>query len=401
MPHDLSFSVFQMPELRPETNWTLYLDNMVEEAKLAERLGFDEYWVGEHHSAGHETVPNPLMMLARIAEATDSIRLGPATVNLTYNIHDPFHVAEQLAFLDQLSHGRAMYGYGAGALPRDMAMFDVDFERQKDIMWEAIDVIETYLTADEPTDFNGEFFQYEDLLVQLPSLQESPQSAVAGLSSRGSFTGAIKGGHRPLCLGFSPLEAPENPEALSLRDMRTAIVEAAEEIGRDPDDALRDWGIGREVYVAESKEQAIDDVYRGVEEYYEYLFDLGEGDLVHLAKTHADQTEDDLTVEWMIENFPFIIGSPEDCVKQIKALQREVGPFGYLIINSHDWYLPERKWRASLELFAEEVMPAFQSRKGPRDIEKRQVPGYEPVDPSPTENPFKIESSEPAPADDD
>jgi limonene 1,2-monooxygenase len=172
-----------MPELRPETNWTLYLDDMVEEAKLAERLGFTEYWVGEHHTAGHETVPDPLMMLARIAEATDTIRLGPATVNLTYDIHDPFHVAEGLAFLDQLSHGRAMYGYGAGALPRDMEMFGVDFERQKDIMWEAIDVIETYLDAEEPTDSDGEFFQYEDRMIQLPALQESPQSAVAGLSS--------------------------------------------------------------------------------------------------------------------------------------------------------------------------------------------------------------------------
>ena len=400
MTDPLDFALFQMPELRPETNWTLYLDNIVEEAVLAERLGFAEYWVGEHHTAGHETVPNPMMMLARIAEATDTIRLGPATMNLTYDIHDPFHVAEQLAFLDQLSHGRANFGYGAGALPRDMEMFDVDFDRQKDIMWEAIEVIETYLAAEEPTDFDGEFFQYEDRLIQLPPLQEDPPSAVAGLSSRGSFEGAIRGGHRPLCLGFSPLAAPNNPDALSLKDMRDAIVETAAEVGREPEDALRDWAIGREVYVAESKAQAIADIREGVSEYYDYLFGLGDGDLVHLAKTEPDQTREDLTVEWMIENFPFVIGSPRDCIKQIQAIQREVGPFGTLIVNSHDWMLPEYKWRQSLELFAEEVMPAFQPRKGPREVEKRQVGSYAPVEVGDDENPFAIEPTTSAAADD-
>lgn len=399
MSTDLEFGIFQMPELRPETNWTLYLDRMVEEAKLAERLGFDEYWVGEHHTGGHETVPNPLMMLSRIAEATETIRIGPATMNLSYEIHDPFHVAEQLAFLDQLSHGRAMFGYGAGALPRDMEMLDVDFENQKAIMWEAIDVIETYLEAEEPTAYDGEFFEYGERIVQLPPLQENPPSAVAGLSSRSSFTGAIEGGHRPLSIAFSPLEAPNNPEAVTLKDMREAIVEAAEETGRDPEEALGEWSIGREVYVADSKEQAIEDIREGCEEYYDYLFDLGDGDLVHLAKTEPEQTREDLTVEWMIENFPFIVGSPEDCIKQIEALQREVGPFGELIINSHDWGLPERKRRRSLELFAAEVMPAFQSRKGPREIEKRQVPGYEPIELEADENPFAI-NPDPSTADD-
>lgn len=400
MAPELEFGVFQMPEIRPTVNWNRYLDRIVDEAELAEDLGFDEYWMGEHHTAGHETVPDPLMMLSRIAEATDTIKLGPATVNLTYEVNDPYNVAEKLAFLDQLSHGRAMYGYGAGALPRDMEMFNVDFERLKDIMWEAVDVVETYTHAEEPTDFDGEFFQYEDHVVQLPPLQRDPESAIAGLTSKGSFSGAIEGGHRALCLGFSPLRVEDNPEALPLVEMAEGIEEGARNVGRDPQEAHQDWTIAREVYVAESKEQALDDIREGVEEYYDYLFGLGDGDLIHLTKTRTDQTREDLTVEWMAENFPFIYGSPEDCIKQIKRLHEEVGGFGTLIINSHDWMVPESKWRQSLELFADEVMPAFQPRKGPRESERRQVPGYESVEPAADENPFALDAGAAAAADD-
>lgn len=368
-----------MPEVRPKRNWTLYFDQIVREAQLAEELGLDEYWVGEHHTKAHETVPDPLMMLARIAEATSQIRLGPATINLTYEINDPFNIAEKLAFLDQLSGGRVNYSLGAGALPRDMNMFNVDEERQKDIMWEAIDVIETYTHATDPTDFDGEFFQYEDRIVQLPSLQEDPPTAVAGFTSTGSYAGAVEGGHRLLTLLFSPLKAPNNPDALGVKTMAETINETAESIGRDPQAVRREWAIAREVYVTDSKEQALEDIRKGAEEYYDYMLGLGDWGLLQFVKTEQEQAREDLTVEWLAENLPMIIGSPEECIKQIQVLQREVGGFGTLIINSHDWMLPEEKWRDSLQLFAREVMPAFQSRKGPREIERRQVPGYEPI----------------------
>lgn len=393
MDTTLDFGAFQMPEIRPERNWTLYHKQIVREAELVEELGFDEYWVGEHHTKAHESVPDPLMMLARIGEATDRIRLGPATVNLTYEINDPFNVAEKLAFLDQLTEGRVNYGFGAGALPRDMEMFGVDEERQKDLMWEAIDVIETYTHATELTDFDGEFFQYENRIVQLPPVQESPPTAVAGFTSTGSYEGAVRGGHRPLTLPFSPLDAPNNPDALGMKKMGAAIEETAESLGRDPHQVRKQWSIARDVYVTDSKEQALEDIREGADEYYDYMLGLGDGGLLTFVKTDADQTREDLTVEWLAENLPMIIGSPEECIKQIQALHEEVGGFGTLIINSHDWMLPESEWRDSLQLFAQEVMPAFQPRKGPRENEKEQVPGYEPVELSPDENPFAVGSS--------
>ena len=377
MNREIEFGIFAQPAWRPQYNWTLGLDQMVEEAKLAEDLGFSEYWVGEHHSGGRETVPLPELQLARIAEATETIKLMPATVNLPYDIHDPFAVAERLAFLDQITHGRLILGYGGGALMSDMVMFNADGDDQKPRMWEAIDVIETYLEAEEPTDYKGDFFEYENRMIQFPTYQENPVSSVAGLTSRSTFSNAVKGGHRPLSISFIPKTAPNNPAAVSLKETGEAIDEAASEIGRDPTEVRKEWSITREVYVTESKEQALEEIKEGAGAYYDYMFGIG---LADFLKTDADQTTEDLTVEWMVENLPFIIGSPEDCIEQIKALYDEVGPFGQLLINHHDWGIPHYKWRQSIERFAEEVIPAFQPRLGPRDYSKRQA-NYEPVEP--------------------
>ncbi len=395
MYFELDFGIFAQPAWRPHTNWTLALDQMVEEAQLADKLGFDEYWVGEHHSGGHETVPLPEMQLARIAQVTDRIKLMPATVNLPYDIHDPFAVAERLAFLDQISHGRTILGFGGGALMSDMEMFNATDDEMKDRMWEAIDVIETYLDAEEPTDYDGEFYQYEARMVQFPTYQEEPLSSVAGLTSRSTFYNAAKDGHRPLSISFIPMEAPNNPACVSLEEAGEAIEEGAREAGRDPAKARQSWCITREVYVAESKEQALEDLRSGIEGYYEYMFDIG---LAPFMKRDADQEVEDLTVEWMVENVPFLIGSPDDVVKQIKALHDRVGPFGQLLINHHDWGLPQYKWNQSLEWFAEEVIPAFQSRLGPRAYSKQQVTTYE--EPVPDEDVFKIGPQDTLAADD-
>lgn len=386
---DLEFGVFAQPAWRPGTNWTLSLDQMVEEAQLAEKLGFEEYWVGEHHSGGHETVPMPEMQLARMAEATDRIKLMPATVNLPYDVNDPFSVAERLAFLDQISHGRVILGYGGGALPSDMEMFNAMDDQAKDRMWEAIDVIETYLQAEEPTDYNGEFFEYEDRLIQLPTYQEEPKSSVAGLTSRSSFYNAAKEGYRPLSLSFIPVEAPDNPACISLADSAEAIEEGAEEAGRDPMEARQEWCIVRDIYISESKQQAFEEIREGAWDYYDYMLELG---LAPIMATDEEMEREDITMEWVAENVPLLLGTPEDIIEQIKAIQEKIGPFGQLLINHHDWQIPRHKWDQSLELFAKEVMPAFKSRVGPRDFSKSQIMPFEELEPA--DDVFKLDGSD-------
>lgn len=389
---NLEFGIFTMPEHPPWENWTLSYDRDVREAKLAEELGFDEYWIGEHHTGSYENVPVPEYMIAKISEVTDRIRLGPGTVNLPY--HDPFLVAERLAFLDQLTKGRVVYGYGGGGLPSDMEMFSIDGEEQRAMIAEATDIIQTYTQAEEPTSYDGEFWSYEDRIIQVPPYQDEPMEAIAGLTRERSYEMSGEMGMGALSVYFTPLEAPNNSGAPDLKDHARAMTEAAEAAGRDPQKVRDEWRIVREVYVAENKEQAIEDIRAGVEKSYDYLIELGLGALM---KTDDEQPDEDLSMEWMIENIPWIIGSPEDCIRQIEQIHDEVGGFGTLVLNSRDW-VPTDKHERSLELFAREVMPAFQDNKGPREWHKQDV-GYS--SPEPDENVFEIDSTPPAAADDD
>ncbi|MEF8841640.1 MAG: LLM class flavin-dependent oxidoreductase [Haloarculaceae archaeon] len=403
MNREMRFGVFSMPEYRPELNWNLAHHQMVDLAVHVEELGFEEYWVGEHHTQGHESSPMPELQLACMAEATETIRLGTGTINLPYDCHDPFHVAERMAFLDQLSDGRVNFGYGAGALPADMEMFNVG-EESKDKMWEAIDVIETYLEAEEPASFDGEFYQYDERLIQVPPYQGVDRpTALAGLSSLSSFTNAVKDGHRPLCISFAPLESGNNPAAVGLKDIAEELDRTAEEVGRDPHEVRDGWTIVREVFVADSKQQAFEEIRAGAEEYFDYLFELGDGGLVSLVAHEQDWAwGEEITLEWLVENLPFVMGSPQECVAQIQQLREELGHFGNFVINHHDWGIPEYRWRQSYERFAEEVMPVFQEHKRPREVYRDRVPGFRERKPQPSPDVFGLDTSvASAPADDD
>ncbi|MCU1365292.1 MAG: limB 3, partial [Ilumatobacteraceae bacterium] len=120
------FGLFLMPEPFPWSNWTLSYDLKLEEIVLAERLGFDEVWVGEHHTGAYENIPAPDIFIAKASALTHRIGLGTGTINLPY--HDPFMVAERLAFLDHLTHGRLIYGFGGGGLVSDRSFFQLDKE---------------------------------------------------------------------------------------------------------------------------------------------------------------------------------------------------------------------------------------------------------------------------------
>ena len=99
-------------------------------------LGYDEAWIGEHHSAGYEIIASPEVFIAAAAERTRHIRLGTGVVSLPY--HHPLMVADRIMQLDHLTRGRVMFGVGPGALPSDAFMMGIDVQRQREMMDEAL-----------------------------------------------------------------------------------------------------------------------------------------------------------------------------------------------------------------------------------------------------------------------
>ena len=95
------YGMFIMPFHPPEKPLSQSYDEDLELIKIAEQLGFSEFWIGEHHTMKYENIVMPELFIARAIAETETIRLGPAPICLQQ--HNPAHVAGRLAMLDHLS----------------------------------------------------------------------------------------------------------------------------------------------------------------------------------------------------------------------------------------------------------------------------------------------------------
>ena len=166
-------------------------------------------------------------------------------------------------------------------------------------------------------------------------------------------------GYAALSIYFTPVLIEDNPGMPDLIGQGAALADAAVAAGRDPDQARRDWRICREVYVSDCQEHRNE---RDPREPAQLLRLPVRPGLAALMKRDAQMPDADVTFEWMVENIPWIIGSPAEVVDQIRELDEAVGGFGTLLFNSREWVATDR-WYRSLELFARYVIPAFRSRE--------------------------------------
>src|SRR5437879_964918 len=141
-----------------------------------DRLGYEEAWIGEHHSAGFEIIPSPEVFIAAAAERTKRIRLGTGVVSLPY--HHPLMAANRIMQLDHQTMGRVMFGVVPGLLPSDAFSMGIDPATQRDRMVESIEVI-LRLFAGERVTHKSDWFTLVDATCQLrPYTWPHPEIAV-------------------------------------------------------------------------------------------------------------------------------------------------------------------------------------------------------------------------------
>src|SRR5881409_2756166 len=156
LPERMKFGVFMGPFHRVGEYPTLAIDRDLELVQWLDYLGFDEAWIGEHHSAGWEIIASPEIFIAAAAERTKHIKLGTGVVSLPY--HHPLMVADRMVLLDHLTRGRVMFGVGPGALTSDALMLGIDAAQQRPRMDEAMGIIMRLLTETEPITYEGQWF---------------------------------------------------------------------------------------------------------------------------------------------------------------------------------------------------------------------------------------------------
>ena len=343
----IQFGTFLAPHHPSGENPTLLFQRDIEFAAHLDRLGFDEFWCGEHHSSGWEMIASPEMFLAAAAQRTHRIRLGTGVVSLPY--HHPFNVAQRMVQLDHMSNGRAMFGSGPGALPSDARTLGIDPMVQRDRQDEAIGVILRLLRGEERFSYHSEWFELNEAKLQLLPVQDDMPMVTASSISPSGMTLAGKYGMGVLSIASNSTEGIQ-----ALPTQWSFAEDAAEKHGQTVD--RKNWRVMMAFHLAESREQARNEAVDGLQRWHnEYnVWTLGRPNATAVDDKWAllEQT----TGDGAVGAGAAVIGTPDDLVAGIRHLQEVTGGFGVVLGFAHDWANREATLR-SWDLMARYVIP--------------------------------------------
>ena len=338
----MQFGAFLAPHHPIGEHPTLQLRRDLELAEQLDELGYDEFWVGEHHSGGWETIGHPELFLAAAGERTTRIRLGTGVVSLPY--HHPYNVAGRIVQLDHLTRGRALLGVGPGALPSDARTHGIPPALLRDRMDEGLGVILRLLREDAPVTHKSDWFQLHEATLQIKPVQAELPVAVASSISPAGMSCAGKYGVGVLSV------ASYSEEGLQALPTQWGFAETyARENAKRVERA--NWRVVMPWHIAESKEQALREVAEGVAHWHnQYNVEI-------LGRPGAEPVSDAAGfARAMDRRSGAIFGTPDDAIAAIARLHELSGGFGTLLAFAHDWASHEAMKR-SYDLFARYVIP--------------------------------------------
>jgi limonene 1,2-monooxygenase len=339
------FSMGEHPDRLPRDAYAEDLREIV----LAEELGFDEVWIGEHHRNGRqEILPYPEMLIAQAAVLTERIRLGPGVRLLP--LHYPLDVAAEAATADHLTNGRYNFAYGSGS-PTEYPFYGVPYQDVPGRIQESLDIILRAWTSDGPFNWQGRFWQLEDVEIWPRPLQQ-PHMPVACAGLRGdSFYEAGKRGFTMLASTWQAGAAIGANWPEYERGVRDA--------GREP--SRRDLHVCRILWVDETDERARDTIRAWMNRSLDYLRALQPGVRAALERFKPSPDADVATVSFdhLADLGQLVVGSPDTVIRTLRRLYDEVGGFGtFLFVVGRD-PAPIDQRLAMLNRFHREVAPAL------------------------------------------
>lgn len=329
----MRFGIFSVvdhyPAELPRTTGRFY-GELLEQVEAAEALGFDSFWVAEHHFHEYGAIPSPPVWLAAAAQRTRRIRLGAAVVVLPFR--NPLQVAEEYAMVDVLSNGRLNLGAGSGYLKHEFEGFGVDVEEKRDRFDEALDVL-LRAWSGERFSYAGRYHRVENVQLNIRPVQRPrPPVWIAVLRNEA----AAQVGKKGFCPMMIPYATTEDLDELA----RTvaAFRRAFEGAGGDPRAATVPFGL--HTYVS-------DDVARATAEAREAM------DRYVRTRLYAKQRP----FERLVEKDLIAVGGPADVIRVARRYEA-AGLTDFLAIDNFGG-LDHAKVLRSMELMARHVLPAF------------------------------------------
>src|SRR5437588_2791338 len=347
----LRFGYFIAPFHRAGTNPTLAMRRDLELVEPVAPLGFDEAWIGQHHSAGSEIIATHEIFIAAAAERTKWIKLCTGVISLAY--HNPLWVADRLMMLDHLTHGRVIGGVGPGSLPSDSAMIGLTPTDTRELLETNLDIVVRLLAGDTVTAKTVTHELFDARLQLAPYSERGIPLAVAAVASP---TGARLAGKHGI--GLLSIGATLTIEGFDALAYHWGIAEErAAAFGAQVD--RKNWTLVGPFHIAETDEQARADVKFGIESWFRYFQRVAAFPQMTMQGDQLDEMID------IINNAGAgVIGTPERARAQVQRLWEQSGGFGCMLQMGHEWANPAATKR-SAELFAAEVMPHFQGQAQP------------------------------------
>jgi alkanesulfonate monooxygenase SsuD/methylene tetrahydromethanopterin reductase-like flavin-dependent oxidoreductase (luciferase family) len=359
----MKLGVFSMPVHPPHRVYADVLDEDLEMVVLADQLGFEEAWLGEHFTSIWENIAAPDLLIAQAISHTRQIKLATG-VSCIPN-HNPAMLAHRIAQLDQMARGRFLWGVGVGAVVSDAVLFEVPADgSHRQVTQENIDQI-LRIWADEHGDWAYENPRFPQFNFNIPPREEwrglgshlrpyqkpHPPIAVAGLSkSSSTLRWAGERGWIPLSTNLTSEEG--------LATHWQVYEEGALASGMTASRA--DWRISRDIYVADTDEGARREALEGsmAQAFSGYFYPLVRS-IGGLGVWKIDEAmpDSDITLDYLIDRF-WIVGSPETVARRLASIYESTGGYGGVLMLAYDWEGENRRrWQHSMQLLAHEVVP--------------------------------------------
>jgi limonene 1,2-monooxygenase len=344
----LRFGAFVAPFHPIDENPAIALDRDLELIEWMDKLGYDEVWLGEHHSGGWEISASPEVMIAAAAQRTRNIRFGTGVSSLPY--HHPFILADRMRQLEYLTKGRVMMGVGPGALPSDAFMQGVPTAKARDRMEESLDAI-VRLLAGETVTAETEWFTLNQARLHLAPYHES--GLEIAVANQVSPTGARSAGR--LGLSLLSIGATSSGGFNALATSWKIAEDMAEAHGKSMERS--NWRLVGPMHIAETREKARENLRFGFHRWIDYF--------TNVAALPLNPPPGVDPIDALVDSGFAVVGTPEDAIRQIRRLQDQSGGFGAFLqlgVPWADWAETKR----SYELFAQYVIPEINGLNVPR-----------------------------------
>ena len=352
----LDFGIFDSTEWSEDSAAEIY-ERRLEMAEFADKNDFFCYHVVEHHTTPLCIAPSPSVMLSAIAQRTTRIRIGPLGFLLPF--HNPLRLYHEICMLDHMSQGRLELGFGRGIVPIEAERFGImDVEKGREMMLEALDVLLAGFNNDI-LDFKGEYYSYSNIkLWQKPyqkpypplwyptaNINSIPWAAESGLNVCGIIETAEE--YRELFDLYKKIWSDNRGQS----DRINGHVENPK------------IGLARNVYVAQTDREAINDARSAHEVWRKHI-----GFLFDEAGITIPPLERLSKFDELMDEDVFLVGSPTTVTEQIERTVEQSG-INYLNCLFAFGNLNHERVMRSMRLFTQEVIPAFKGGgDGPSQI---------------------------------